>query len=50
MQAWGGCIYPYVRRGGCAILVLSQKVSKTEAICKKVQAQTGGFHGFYQSD
>ena len=35
---------------GCAILILDQKVLKTKAILKKMQAQTGSTHGFYRSN
>ena len=38
------------RESGCAILLLDQKVLKTVAIRKKMQAQTGSTHGFYRSN
>ena len=38
------------RESGCAILLLDQKVLKTVAIHKKMQAQIGSTHGFYRSN
>ena len=38
------------RESGCAILLLDQKILKTMAIHKKMQAQTGSAHGFYRSN